>query len=121
MDGADSINEPSRTLDATNCRLNAIAQPVLVPFSGERSGEEPRSHSVTEPSLIEMSGELYFPDIRFRMLAPKELAQIMGFPSGYKFFGSKADITRQIGNAVQVDIAEAISTAILRQIKGARQ
>lgn len=46
---ADSIDEPVRTIDATNGRLNGLAEPVIIPFFGERSGQLPRAHSVDEP------------------------------------------------------------------------
>ena len=44
-------------------------------------------------------------DIRFRMLQPRELAAAMGFPSDYEFAGNKTETTKQIGNAVPVNLA----------------
>ena len=50
-------------------------------------------------------------DIRFRMLEPKELARAMGFSdaeTAYEFAGNKTEITKQIGNAVPVNLAAAL-------------
>lgn len=55
-------------------------------------------------------------DIRFRMLQPHELAAAMGFPTGYRFAGNRADQVRQIGNAVCVNVADALCTAALMEV-----
>lgn len=52
-------------------------------------------------------------DILFRMLQPAELSAAMGFPEGYQFSGTRADATKQIGNAVEVHQAQALTAAIL--------
>jgi DNA (cytosine-5)-methyltransferase 1 len=52
-------------------------------------------------------------DLRFRMLQPHELAGAMGFPAGYKFQGTRRDVVRQIGNAVEVNMARALCTSLL--------
>ena len=44
----DSIDEPLRTITATNGG-GAIVEPFLVPFFGERDGQDPRVHSVDDP------------------------------------------------------------------------
>ena len=91
IDGADSIFDPFRTLDATNCRCNALAI----------------------PKFIQVEGELYFPDIHFRMLVKKELAAAQSFPPGYGFEGTAEDITKQIGNAIPPGLAKQISLTIV--------
>ncbi len=40
-----------------------------------------------------------------RMLTNRECARAQGFPDGYEFVGTAADVKRQIGNAVPVGIA----------------
>ena len=55
----------------------------------------------------------YTLDVRFRMLQPHELAAAMSFPAGYSFAGNKGDTIRQIGNAVDCRMAEALCGAIL--------
>ena len=48
-----------------------------------------------------------------RMLTNSELSEITGFPRGYKFFGKKQMITKQIGNAVCPPVAESLYKSIL--------
>lgn len=52
-------------------------------------------------------------DILTRMLQPHELAAAHSFPTNYKFLGTKADQTKQIGNSVPVELAAAHAQAIL--------
>jgi DNA (cytosine-5)-methyltransferase 1 len=47
-------------------------------------------------------------DIRFRMLQPHELARAMGFPADYVFEGSRRDMVKQVGNAVEVHQSRAL-------------
>lgn len=53
--------------------------------------------------------------IGFRMLQPHELAAAQGFPSDYRFSGTKTEIVRQIGNAVPCGLSRAIVRAALTQ------
>lgn len=46
--------------------------------------------------------------IGFRMFQPHELAKAQSFPDGYRFTGPKADVVKQIGNAVCPKMAEAL-------------
>lgn len=52
-------------------------------------------------------------DIGFRMLSNPELSLAQGFPANYIYRGSKAEITRMIGNSVSPPVACAITRAIL--------
>jgi len=101
----------------------------IVAAWGERPGQTPRVHSVDEPTptlcatgRIQLAvaepvthGRTY--DIRFRMLEPKELARAMGFSdaeTAYEFAGNKTEITKQIGNAVPVNLAAALVRALMQ-------
>lgn len=123
---AHDVNEPVGTLvtKANKC----LVEPFLVPQFGEREGQEPRTHSLFDPApsvtshgagalvcpiMVETPDGTYGLDIRLRMLKPSELAAAMGFPAEYKFEGTRADITKQIGNAVPVGLSRAIKSAIL--------
>ena len=44
----------------------------------------------------------------FRMLQPHELSAAQSFPRDYKFTGSRADVVKQIGNAVCPKMAQAL-------------
>jgi DNA (cytosine-5)-methyltransferase 1 len=162
-DGQDprvhSIDEPIPTITAEPGF--ALAAPAIIPYYGDHKGKrEPRAHSIEEPirtitcdprfglanpilvevnndggqslveptltrvegrdvdprRLVQIDGEMYLLDIRFRMLTNLELARAMGFSdneSQYEFVGKSAEVTRQIGNAVAVNMAKALVTAIL--------
>ena len=67
------------------------------------------------PGEVELKTEmdrLGVHDIGFRMLANEELANAQGFPMDYQFFGTKKDVTKQIGNSVSPNVAQAITEAI---------
>ncbi len=52
-------------------------------------------------------------DVGFRMLSNPELSEAQGFDTDYIFRGSKAEITRQVGNSVSPTVAKAMTQAIL--------
>jgi DNA (cytosine-5)-methyltransferase 1 len=147
--------QPLHTVTAKN-QDGHLVSPYLVPFYGERSGQDPRTHdiadplptvpaskspaAVTRPFLVEYYGNsdtqeiseplptvttrdtfaLVVPDafpwgldIRFRMLQPRELAAAMGFPDDYEFAGNKTETTKQIGNAVPVNLSKALTKQLL--------
>lgn len=51
-----------------------------------------------------------------RYFTLRETARLQGFPDDFVFCGARLHITRQIGNAVPVDLAEAIGQKLFRQI-----
>lgn len=78
--------------------------------------EHIESGDVDPRRLILIDNEPYLLDIRFRMLHNDELARAMGFMDEdieYKFTGTVADVTKQIGNAVAVNTARALVKVIL--------
>ena len=52
-----------------------------------------------------------------RSLTIREGARIQTFPDDFRFFGSREDQARQVGNAVPPSLAEALGTAILQTLK----
>lgn len=52
-------------------------------------------------------------DVRLRMLHIKELSPAMGFPRDAVFSGNQTEQKRQIGNAVEVNMARSLCLAIL--------
>lgn len=120
-----SVDEPTPTI-VTKARL-AVAEPCIVKYYGNESSAE----SLNEPldtvttkdrfALVQPELDGYRLDIRFRMLQPHELAQAQGFPSDYPFTGNKSEITKQIGNAVPVNLARSLCTALLADFKPKRR
>lgn len=53
-----------------------------------------------------------------RAITHKEAALLQGFPDHYVWIGSKAQIARQIGNAVPVQLGRAIGGQIVRALQG---
>jgi DNA (cytosine-5)-methyltransferase 1 len=53
-------------------------------------------------------------DIRFRMLKPHELKRAQGFPKDYIILGNTTEQTKQIGNAVPVNTAKALSAEAMK-------
>ena len=130
-DAAD-IDAPAPTI--TGHAHLALAEPFIATLAhgnepNERDPNSRRCRSLDDPLQTITTGGGKFGivesfvlsqasyDIRFRMLEPKELARAMGFNNGetdYEFAGTKTDITRQIGNAVCVNLAAALVAAIFR-------
>ena len=137
---------PTITTKNDMCVVIPEANAYVVPNFGERDGQEPRVHDVDEPvptvtsrgagnlvspmlaearseygdvdprRLVEVNGQPYLLDIRYRMLQNPELARAMGFSdeeSTYEFVGNVTEITKQIGNAVPVRVAAALVKAVL--------
>ncbi len=53
-----------------------------------------------------------------RNLTLREGARLQGFPDGHRFFGTKREITKQIGNAIPPPMAEAIARALRVALEG---
>jgi DNA (cytosine-5)-methyltransferase 1 len=117
---------------------------VIVPNFGERSGQAARHHPLDEPvptvtshgagvlaqpSLSPAPGKVswwrgrpvidgWMLDILFRMLTYRELAAAMGFPEWFRFAKTIRQAIKQIGNAVAVNMAEALVMAALQPARG---
>ncbi|WP_418607067.1 DNA cytosine methyltransferase [Georgenia sp. SUBG003] len=52
-----------------------------------------------------------------RRLTWRECAALQGFPSDWRFYGNRASLFQQIGNAVQVDVARAVGEVLLRSLR----
>jgi len=50
------------------------------------------------------------------MLKPHELAAAQSFPKDYIFAGNRADVVKQIGNAVCPKISEALTQAYMQEL-----
>jgi DNA (cytosine-5)-methyltransferase 1 len=116
------VSEPTPTVSTAGAI--ALVEPFLVSYygtGGAKSVDAPLDTVTTKDRLglvrpvIEIDGNRYLLDIRFRMLQPHELALAQGFPAHYQFTGTKTDQVKQIGNAVPRRLARAIVGAVLSQ------
>ncbi|MEN6636983.1 MAG: DNA cytosine methyltransferase [Clostridiaceae bacterium] len=119
---ARPVSQPCPTV-ATAGAISLV-QPFLVEYYGQgtaRSVDAPMPTATTKERfalvhpVVEIDGERYLLDIRFRMLQPHELAAAQGFPRDYKFSGNKTEIVKQIGNAVPCGLARALVAAVWSQ------
>lgn len=113
------VDAPLPTVTATGSDPY-VARPFLVEYygnGGARSVERPVPTIPTKDKFALICPEA-FPwglDIRFRMLQPRELAAAMGFPESYEIAGNKTETTKQIGNAVPVNLARALCAQVLAE------
>jgi len=113
------INQPLPTITTVNG--HSLVEPFIVKFYGN----EKEAHDINNPlgtvtckdRFAVVEGDLYYLDIRFRMLKPHELAAAMSFPPSYQFAGTSADQVKQIGNAVCPALAEALIMSRLQAWK----
>jgi DNA (cytosine-5)-methyltransferase 1 len=86
--GADSVDEPIRTL--TTC--DTMSSVFLVLEDGRRL------------------------DIYMRMLEPEELARAHSLPDGFILCGNRTERTKQIGNSVPARTAKALCLSVLKEL-----
>ena len=99
-----SVEDPLPTI--TTKRNIGIVEPVLKAANGD---------DIDPRRLVLVNGVPHILDIRFRMLNNRELARAMGFDdqeTDYEFVGTVAEVTKQIGNAVPVNMAAALVKVI---------
>lgn len=87
--GVFSIDEPSMT-------IRAIDRPIPPGYKGNPKDSAPVSET--------------------RVLTPKERSYIQTFPEEFEFFGGKSDVNTMIGNAVPVNLAKYVASALLSYI-----
>ena len=87
---------------------------LLTPTASEVTTED--AEEMDPRRLVVIDGRMYILDIRYRMLQNPELARAMGFTDEeqeYEFVGNISEITKQIGNAVPVNLAAALVKSVL--------
>lgn len=88
--GVFSIDEPSMT-------IRAVDRPIPSGYKGHPNDSAPVS--------------------TVRGLTPLERSRIQTFPEGFRFSGGKSDLNCMIGNAVPVNLAKFVASALLRHIE----
>lgn len=121
--GQTSAKNRSRSLDmslSTICtkQEHCLGQSFITEYYGNGS-----SHpigiplpTVTTKDRFAICGVTDGIELGFRMLQPKELSAATGFPSDYKFTGTKVEVVKQIGNAVPPNFAKALFGQILKEM-----
>ncbi|MDR1230879.1 MAG: DNA cytosine methyltransferase [Spirochaetaceae bacterium] len=110
------IGHPLPALDTSN--RYGLVSPFLIDnhtAGSQNTVSEPLRTITTKGWFGLISGERHDVklDIRLRMLKPHELKRAQGFPADYRIFGTIAEQTKQIGNAVPVNTARALALAAL--------
>jgi DNA (cytosine-5)-methyltransferase 1 len=112
-----SVDAPCPTITAGGNHIG-LAEPFILKYYGTggcSSINDPLDTITTKDRflLVMPDGSKAQLDIRFRMLQPHELSAAMGFPADYEFSGTREERVKQIGNAVPVNLAEAVATSLL--------
>ena len=105
-----SIENPTPTVTSRG------AGSLVCPLIEQALLEQLAEADVDLRRVVYVDGVPHLLDMRFRMLQNPELARAMGFDdeeSSYEFVGTVADVTKQIGNAVPVNMASALVAATL--------
>ncbi|WP_101652838.1 DNA cytosine methyltransferase [Brevibacterium ihuae] len=55
-------------------------------------------------------------ELRARRLRVNEMLRLMSFPDDFKIDGSRADVQRQLGNAVPLELGKAVARALMSQL-----
>jgi DNA (cytosine-5)-methyltransferase 1 len=86
-------------------------------FSTCYSRLEPDLPSVTiTVNFVHPASNKCIHPLQDRALTPREGARLQGFPDSFKFIGSRAQVVKQIGNAVPPLIGRVIAESLARHI-----
>jgi DNA (cytosine-5)-methyltransferase 1 len=115
-----SAEDPLPTVTGAHRGELALVEPFVMKYYGTgvcASVEEPLDtitardrFLLVEPKTGRAVAEI---DILLRMLQPHELAAAMSFPKDYKFYGTREQRVKQIGNAVCVELARVHMLALM--------
>lgn len=111
------LTEPLSTICTK--QEHCLVKPMLVQYYGNGHAvplSDPIPTLTTKDRYALVNPKLANYELGFRMLQPNELAAATGFPSDYKFTGTKVEVVKQIGNAVPPNFAKAIFGQILKEM-----
>jgi len=109
-----SIDKPCFTLIA---RMDKMPPYLIETKHGEIHIQINESDSESMKRLKSICNQYGIIDIRMRMLMIDELLRIQGFGDQYKLCGTKADMKKFIGNAVECNMAKVLAEAIAGSIE----
>ncbi len=114
------LGRPLMTVPASKSPA-AIASPFIVQYYGNSDAApiDAPIPTVTARDRFALCVPEAWPwglDVRYRMLQPDELKQAQGFPPAYEIAGdTKRTVTKQIGNAVPVNLSRALCRQLLEE------
>ena len=117
------VTEPIRTL-TTKGHQSLITWDLLVPYYSNGTAHPPTAPMgalTTRDRYALASGDrpdIDLNEVRFRMLATREIAAGMGFASSYIVLGNVKQRTRQLGQAITPCLGEAAYSALIECISG---
>ena len=108
--GCRPVSEPLSTVSCSGAH-HALVMEYYGNGVCHDPGAEPLPVVTTKErfALVEATHDVR---IGFRMLQPHELSAAQSFPKEYVFTGSKADVVKQIGNAVCPRMAQSLVEAV---------
>lgn len=102
MNFPDDLEQPSRTLMATEMEVSRETMIVPSNIKGYQNGKHKKTYDEILDEYKKYGG--------FRRLTIRELATLQGFPIDYQFYGDSTNIKhKQIGNAVSPFLASAFA------------
>jgi len=115
-----SLDEPFPTI--TTKGAEAVLEPYLSKYYGTGVAvpvTQPLDTITTKDrfGLCEPSMKTQHLDVTYRLMAPLELSAAMGFPKDYIFDIGTTKWKKMLGNAVQVDNADALVSSVLSQMR----
>jgi len=110
-----SIEKPCFTLIA---RMDKMPPYLITSETGKVHIKINESDSDTMKKLKALCNEYGIIDVKMRMLLIAELLRIQGFGDKYKLAGSKANMKKFIGNAVECNQAKVLAEGIAIKVLG---
>ena len=116
----EPIDEPGRTITTARGGERALQVAMLTKYYGDggtsqaidRPGDVITTKARFGLVTVDIEGATYVvTDIGLRMLRPRELVRMQGFPDSYRLSGSVKDQIEGIGNSVCPPVAEALVRA----------
>lgn len=93
--------------------IRRVYNPEGIPPTLTTSEGGNRQPKVLEPiSVVNQEMNAVIDGFRVRRLTPREYARLQGFPESFEFHVSNTQLYKQFGNAVTVNVAQAIAEAI---------
>lgn len=105
-----SVDDPCFTLIA---RMDKRPPSLVEAETGQFPPRVSKDEETPEMrKILEFCALYAIADIKMRMLRIRELKRIMGFPEDYALVGNQSEQKKFIGNAVEVNMAKALCSAL---------